>query len=108
MLLLRPIRDFLVGIAQSIDTLIIVLDRQISALIQYGNRVADIISRRIELVFCSDDAFKLWHLDIVLYQKFQQESRCARGKPVVAELPVMKRIKHTIGIIDIGAMGVKR
>ena len=92
----------IVGYAESItvEILIIVLYRDISALIQQGHYGGHALCRSVEVVRSSLHPADVGGEGIELAQHLNEISGSARCKPIIGELMVLECVKETVRIED--------
>ena len=81
----EPFTDLTVGIGQTIDLeiTVIALNGQITALVEHRDGTRYLFRRRIKLLIGSLNTFQRTHIEVCMAQNIYQESRRARGEPIV-------------------------
>ena len=95
--------DLTVGIGQTIDLeiTVIALNGKITALVEHRDGTRYLFRRRIKLLVGSLNTFQSAHIEVCMAQNIYQESRRARGEPIVLVFFGIESIEQTERVVNI-------
>lgn len=99
----EPFTDLTVGIGQTIDLeiTVIALNGQITALVEHRDGTRYLFRRRIKLLIGSLNTFQRTHIEVCMAQNIYQESRRARGEPIVLVFFGIESIEQAERVVNI-------